>query len=41
VKHLRAPLSADEIESLQTEMEEVHIPRESRTFTTQSYGGYV
>ena len=41
VKHLRAPLSADEIESLQTEMEDVHIPKEPRTFTTQNYGGYV
>jgi len=41
VKHLRAPLSANEIESLQTEMEDVHIPKEPRTFTTQNYGGYV
>jgi hypothetical protein len=41
VKHLRAPLSADEIESLQLETEAVHMPRESRTFTTQNYGGYV
>lgn len=40
VKHLRAPLSADEIESLQTEMEDVHLPRDNRTFTTQNYGGY-